>query len=150
MNDAAPSYRHTQIGWSLLLVLFAGAGVVGFAASRTGWSAPALAVFAFLGVVAAIFCTLTVEVRGGDVLLRFGPGLIRRRIAHAEIARVEVVRNPWHFGWGIRFTPYGWLFSVSGLDAIEIGLISGKAVRIGTDEPAALAAAVRASAGFKL
>jgi hypothetical protein len=150
MNDAPSTYRHTQIGWALLAVLFAGAGLVAFAASRTGWSPAAWSVFAFLGIVAALFCTLTVEVAGGDVLLRFGPGLIHRRIARAEIARVEAVRNPWHFGWGIRFTPYGWLFSVSGLDAVEVGLISGKAVRIGTDEPAQLAAAIRASSGFKL
>jgi hypothetical protein len=148
VNDATPSYRHTQIGWTLLLVLGVGAGLVAFAASRTGWSGPAPLVFGLLGVVAALFCTLTVEIREGNVLLFFGLGLVRRRVGRAEIVRAEAVRNPWHFGWGIRFTPYGWLFSVSGLDAVEIGLVSGKALRIGTDEPAELAAAIRKGAGL--
>jgi hypothetical protein len=142
----APSYRHTQVGWTLLAVLACGAGIVAFAASRTGWSGPALPVLGFLGVVAALFCTLTVVVRGGGVMIYFGPGLIRRRFERSEIVRVEQVRNPWHYGWGIRFTPFGWLFNVSGLDAVEIGLDTGKAVRIGTDEPAALAAAIRRAA----
>jgi hypothetical protein len=136
-------YRHTQIGWVLLATLAVGAALVALAATRTGWDGPALPVLAFLGLVAVLFCTLTVEIRGEDLQLFFGPGLIRRRFSRSEIFGVESVRNPWHYGWGIRFTPYGWLFNVSGLDAVEISLHSGKRARIGTDEPKELEAAIR-------
>jgi hypothetical protein len=36
------------------------------------------------------------------------------------------------------------LFNVSGLDAVEVELVDGKRIRIGTDEPQALVAAIRA------
>jgi hypothetical protein len=96
-----------------------------------------------LGVVAALFRTLTVEIRGETLRLFFGPGLIRRSLSRKEIVGAEPVRNEWHYGWGIRFTAFGWLFSVSGLDAVEISLDSGKRARIGTDEPRELAEAIR-------
>jgi len=57
------------------------------------------------------------------------------------------VRNKWWYGLGIRLTPHGWLYNVSGLDAIEIVRRSGKTFRVGTDEPKALAAALRAARG---
>jgi hypothetical protein len=53
-----------------------------------------------------------------------------------------VVRNRWYYGWGIRITPRGWLYNVSGLDAVELALKNGKCVRIGSDEPHALARAI--------
>ena len=39
----------------------------------------------------------------------------------------------------------GWLFNVSGLQAVEIFLRSGKKYRIGTDEPERLVEAIRAN-----
>ena len=147
MGDAVSNpdvtYRHTQVGWGLLAAILAGAVVVGFAASKVGWRGPALPVFVMLGVVAALFCTLTVEIRGESLRLFFGPGLIRRSFTRREVVGAEPVRNEWHYGWGIRFTAFGWLFSVSGLDAVEISLDSGKRARIGTDEPRELAEAIR-------
>jgi hypothetical protein len=54
------------------------------------------------------------------------------------------VRNPWYYGWGVRLTPHGILYNVSGLNAVELLLDDGRRVRVGTDEPDAL---VRALAG---
>jgi hypothetical protein len=36
-----------------------------------------------------------------------------------------------------------WLYNVGGLDAVEITLASGRMLRIGSDEPNALAAALQ-------
>ena len=66
---------------------------------------------------------------------RFGIGLIRKRIPLAEIVEVRPVRNSWLYGWGIHRTPHGWLYNVSGWEAVEITLTSGKHLRLGTDEP---------------
>ena len=45
------------------------------------------------------------------------------------------VKDPWYYFLGIRYTPRGWLFAVSGSSAVELQLKSGKFFRIGTDEP---------------
>ena len=80
MGQQDETYRHTQIGWVLLAALAAGAGIVVFAAGKTGWSAAASAVLTLLIVVALLFCTLTVRIRGGEIECRFGPGLISKHI----------------------------------------------------------------------
>ena len=56
------------------------------------------------------------------------------------------MRNLWYYGWGIRYTPHGWLFNVSGLDAVELELKNGRTWRVGTDEPVELLAAIQAAA----
>jgi len=144
MEQKDETYRHMQIGWVLLLALAAGAGVVLFATGKTGWSGAASAVLTLLIVVAMLFCTLTVRIGDGEVECRFGPGLIRKHIPIAAIRGTRTVRTHWYQGWGIRLTSDGWLFNVSGLDAVELELADGKRLRIGTDEPQALAAAIRA------
>ena len=40
---------------------------------------------------------------------------------------------------------HGWLFNVSGVQAVEICLRSGRKYRMGTDEPERLADAIRAN-----
>ena len=91
---------------------------------------------------AYLFASLTVNVSPQSISLRFGPGLFRKRFAVAEVTDARVVRNRWYYGWGIKLTPHGWLYNVSGLDAVEIQLRGGRKYRIGTDEPMALAAAI--------
>jgi len=56
------------------------------------------------------------------------------------------VHNHWYYGRGIKLTPHGWLFNVSGFDAVEIQLKNGRKYRIGTDEPDALLAAIESAA----
>jgi hypothetical protein len=94
-------------------------------------------------LVVSLFVTLTVEVDGTALTCRFGPGLFRKRIALADIVRATPVTNPWIIGWGIRWYPgHCWVWNVSGLQAVELDLRSGRKFRVGTDEPAALAEAV--------
>jgi hypothetical protein len=44
----------------------------------------------------------------------------------AEIVGCEPIRIRWWYGWGIHLTPYGWLYNVSGFDAVAITLRDGK------------------------
>ena len=94
------------------------------------------------------FSTLTVSVTAEAVVCSFGPGIIRRRLNLANVKAVEAVRNRWSHGWGIRLTPHGWPWSVSGLRAIEVELEDGRSFRIGSDEPEALANAIRSRIAF--
>ena len=81
------------------------------------------------------------------IRLRFGIGLIRKRIPLADVRSWREVRNPWYAGWGIRLGPGYVLWNVSGRDAVELALANGRCFRIGTDEPAALAAALARAKG---
>src|SRR5262245_54278021 len=129
-----PDYRHTQIGTLTLGVLGAGVLIVGATLLSRGFDVLILAVLLILVVTAGVFASLTVEVRGGVLTLWFGPGLLRKRVQVATIQSCSVVRNPWWYGWGIRWTPHGWLYNVSGRAAVELILLDGRRLRIGTDE----------------
>jgi len=125
-----------------------GAAMLMAAASRkTGWNVVTGFVELIVLGCALLFCCLTVEITGDELVCRFGPGLIRKRFVLCEIREVKVVKNPWYYGWGIRLTPHGWLFNVSGLNAVEIELASGKRFRVGTDQPEELAEAIRKGIG---
>ena len=95
-----------------------------------------------MGIAALLFYALTVEIDGTHLTFRFGVGLIRKRIPLTEIVEVQPVRNSWLYGWGIHRTPHGWLYNVSGWEAVEITLRSSQRLRLGTDQPQHLAQAL--------
>ena len=142
----ATFYRHTQPGIVMIAALAPGAAIVAFAAfvipvSGVRWILVAMAVG--LIILAWLFSSLTVEVHAQEVRWHFGPGFWRYRLALAEIAAAEPVRNSWLNGFGIRIGPGVRLYNVSGLDAVELRLKSGEIRRLGTDDPQGLAAAVK-------
>jgi hypothetical protein len=102
-----------------------------------------LVVAALLIIFAVLFSSLTVEIGDGELRFHFGPGFWRKRYPLTEMATADVTQSSWWEGWGIRITPRGMLYNISGTDAVEITLRSGQHLRIGTDEPEALAEALR-------
>ena len=78
----------------------------------------------------------------------FGPGFWKKSIELSQIHSVQSVRNKWWYGWGIRKIPNGWLYNVSGLQAVEVLFGDGQLVRLGTDEPEKLITAIE-SAGIQ-
>jgi hypothetical protein len=89
-----------------------------------------------------LFHSLTVTVDESSVSLKFGSGIIKARFQLAEITGAKPVRNHWYDGWGFRLIDGGYMYNVSGLEAVEISLNSGAVHRIGTDEPNALTEAI--------
>lgn len=133
-------YRHRQTGTVILWTVGASAVVMAVLAAFFATVQPAVGAVLGLSLLVLVAClvlfgSLTVEVTTTHVRLRFGPGWIRKSFDAAEIVEAEMVQNPWHYGWGIRWTPRGWLFNVAGSDAVEIRLRNGRRYRIGTDEP---------------
>ena len=53
-----------------------------------------------------------------------------------------MVKNPWYYGWGIRWTPDGPLYNIAGEGGVMLILADGKKIRIGSDEPELLAGAI--------
>jgi hypothetical protein len=108
---------------------------------RFSWAV--LSALGVLFICAVLFATLTVEIRERVLEVKFGPGIISKKFPLVNIEDCKVVKNPWYYGWGIRFISKGWLYNVSGLKAVEIRLKNGKLYRIGTDEPEKLCRVVR-------
>jgi hypothetical protein len=140
-------YRHTQVGWVILGAVAAAAVLVAPRLPPGGTGLPGGPLLVVLALVALLFGALTVEVDAEAIRLRFGVGLIRKRIELAEVRGCQTVRNPWYCGWGIRLGPRGVLWNVSGFDAVELALADGRRFRIGTDEPGALLSAITRARG---
>lgn len=148
------NYRHTQFGWIMVICFaFAGAIIVGVACNLPPKPREAFPMFLVVAVLLAsflLFYDLTVEVNDEFIRLRFGIGLIRKKFRLADVVKCAPVRNRWWMGWGIHGWPgrnRGWLFNVSGWDAVELKLKSGVTYRIGTDEPQQLAEFIKAKLG---
>lgn len=127
-------YKHTQIGWVIVtcfVVIILWTGYV----DMLERSLVLLWVLGLFLVCLILFGTLTVACNHRSIRVWFGPGLIRKTFSLDDIVSSTVVRNRWWYGWGIRKLPRGWVFNVSGLDAVELLTKSGKIFRIGTDEP---------------
>jgi hypothetical protein len=135
-------YKHTQVGQIILVIAAPVLLILAF------WAAiyPILSMIitiAALVILLGLFSALTVACDAEKLSFYFGPGIIRKTIKYGEIKTIEKVRNRWYYGWGVRWYGRGWLYNVSGLDAIEITLNSGSQLRLGTNEPDKLMAFIK-------
>ena len=136
-------YAHTQTGhaiiWPVLaIIVIANAGLLGH-------HPPTTIISVILLVCVLLFYRLKITIEDQVLCATFGVGVIRKKVRLAEIVCCEPVRIRWWYGWGIHLTPFGWLYNVSGFDAVLIRLHSGKTVALGTDDPLGLTAAIRGS-----
>jgi len=137
------TYQHKQFGGISLLASVAGILVILSLVSQLG-ARPTLMIVLVLLVFIAVSCSsLTAAVTPSSLVFWFGPGILRRTVFLRDIESVEPVKNPWYYGIGLRVTPRGMLYSVSGLSAVEITRRDGSRFRLGTDEPEKLCAALR-------
>jgi len=141
------SYKHTQVGYLMLFLAF----ILSVFFAWLYWvipeTEPHLIIAALMVAIVFIlvsFSTLTVTIDEQYVRIKFGYGIFRKKFSIREIVSVRAVKNHWYYGWGIRvwFWPYMWIYNVSGFDAVEIVMKSGKIYRIGTNVPGELEAAL--------
>ena len=137
------SYEHTQVGYLIIAVMAAVMVLIGIILAKAGIIWIAIGVLIIIAVALVLFSSLTVVIWEEELEARFGPGPIRKRLKLNEIESCQVVKNHWYYGWGIRLTPHGVLYNVSGFHAVEIKLRTGKKFRIGTDVPQELEEAIR-------
>ena len=154
-RDDDAGYSHTQVGWWLIVTLgivclaiaaifsLAGSGpqpVPPTYARIIGWT-----VLATLVITVVLLTTLTVRVRSDRVDWHFGPGVVHFSLPLAEITSVAVTRTPLWAGIGIHWIFTGWVYNVSGRDAVVLTKRDGSKAWIGTDEPARVAAAIESA-----
>lgn len=128
-------YHHTQIGKVTIGVFIVSLSILLGTILTLGYNSNMFTGILILLISLGLFATLTVKMTDTELLVWFGPGFIRKKFALNTITACRAVKNPWYYGWGIRLTPHGWMYNVSGFQAVEITLTSGKKFRIGTDEP---------------
>jgi len=136
-------YEHTQVGYLVITAMAAVMVLIGVVLANAGINWIAIAVLIIIAVALVLFSTLTVVIWEDELVVWFGPGPICKRVRLHDIESCRVVKNHWYYGWGIRLTPHGILYNVSGFYAVELRLRTGKKFRIGTDVPQELDAAIR-------
>jgi len=141
-------YEHTQVGYFIIVAVVVAMVAIGIILATTGVNLIAIAVLVVLAVALVLFPSLTVVIREEELLVQFGPGVIRKRFKLNEIESCQAVKSPWYYGWGIRLTPHGMLLRVSGFHAVQIKLITGKKYVIGTDVPQELEEAIRQTISY--
>ena len=130
-----PRYSHTQVGWVIIVPVLVAVAIIAYVLIFHEFNWVPLATCIGLLIALALFAWLTVTGYETYLEMRFGVGLVRKKFAFRDIQSCKKVRNSPVYGFGIRVYPGGWLYNVSGLDAVELQMKNGKKYRIGTDVP---------------
>lgn len=147
MTDKNFHYEHTQrvgILYYLIFVAIASMFSTFYIARILPWIVPAIMVLLLLAFMLT-FSALYVAVDRSHILLRFAFGRPQKSIPVDSIVEISLVQNRWFYGFGVRMTPHGWMWNVSGFDAVELTHRDGSRFRIGSDEPERLRDAIQSA-----
>lgn len=140
-------YERTQQSywmWVLTLVIVVILGWAWTTDARLATLAPAAVPIGILVVAALLFSRLTIRVDSAAVTWCFGWGWPGGAIPMGTIDHADVTSTNLFEGFGIHWTIWhGWLWNVSGFQAVEIFKAGGGAVTLGTDDPQSLAQAIQ-------
>lgn len=131
------TYKHTQPGTLILVIAIALLCLLAYLFYASG-SAFVTGILGAVVLVLFSFSSLTVVLTDGHLSFHFGWGIYKKRVALADITNVTVVKNKWWHGWGVHSYGKGWIYNVSGFDAVEVHLKDGSQFRLGSDEAEAL------------
>jgi hypothetical protein len=140
-------YERRQPGTAIILSIIPAIGVIIILGLNQPPPKPLnfmpVGVFIILSVCAILFSSLTIRITETELRWHFGPGLIRKKVALADIQQAEITTTKFIYGWGIHLTPQGWLYNVSGFKAVAFRLKNDKQFVLGTDEPEKLHEAIK-------
>ena len=131
------TYIHTQPGRGIVVAMTAASAAILLGGL---FLRPVLIAIPILALSGWLFHSLTIEITDGKLCWRFGPGWIRKQVPLDMILSADPVRTNVLEGWGIHLSRFGWLYNVSGFDAVAIRMKNGRHFALGTDEPTVLAA----------
>jgi hypothetical protein len=102
-----------------------------------------VAVVALVTVIVAVFSTMITEVTDSEVVVGFRFGAMQRRVPFADIVRAERANIAWWHGTGVKYGLNTTSYLVRPGPAVALILKSGRTLRIGTDDPDGLMAALK-------
>jgi len=142
-------YRHTQIGWTITIVMLAILAFLLWTAGKISHLGLFGTIFLlFFGALTFLFCTLNARVDDEALVVSFGPGLVRRRVPLSDIESATTYRLPWYaVAYGLRMNLKGTrqLWRVSGKWTVDLKLSGDRELFVGTDQPEALEAVIRSA-----
>lgn len=133
--------KFTQFGTATILILTPLLLVFAVLFIKTGMSLKPESIVHLILVISFFICLLifyklTIVVDRTFFTFKLGIGLVKKTYKLTDIESCKPVKNHFLYGLGIHTIPNGWLYNVSGLNAIELRFKNKKwAVRIGTDKP---------------
>jgi hypothetical protein len=139
------TYEHTQRAYwmfavPLLIIVPLGLGLL------TDPGAPLAALWfpvAILVLAVTGFFAMTTSVDSNGVRWSFAFGWPAGSVRLEDIESAQATRTNLFEGWGLHYTIWhGWLWNVSGFQAVEIRHSGGKRVTLGTDDPQGLLQAI--------
>jgi amino acid permease len=148
-------YEKTQIGW-LMIIIFS-VVIISLTLSylqKFGETPLPLNIFLVLLIiffsVLLVFYKLKIKVDQDGVHVIYGLGLVHIKIKPEKVFAIRVVKSPWYYGLGIRFTPKGMLYNIQGSKAVQVTYAEGKnkTVLIGTNDPENLKKALETKYGL--
>jgi hypothetical protein len=115
-------YKHRQIGVAILVVLGLATLVclmLSLVVDAPHLRRTLLSLAGAFGICTVLFSSITVELSQDFLSWHFGPGILRKNVAVAEIKNVAVIQTKFIHGWGVHLTRNGWLYNVSGFGAVQ-------------------------------
>jgi hypothetical protein len=135
-------YQRRQTGTFMLVVMFVVLAIYWF----TGRPPGSALVMLFVVLALFAFAILRTSVDESAVRWSFTFGWPAGHVDLSKIESVAVTTTNFLEGWGIHWTIWhGWLWNVSGFQAVEIHYDGGKIVTLGTDDPQGLLNAIERS-----
>lgn len=139
-------YKEIQVGY-FILFLFVTIEVYCFyniQINDRGIDTAPLVVFALILLSLLIFLIMRTTVTDKGILIRLGFGLISKKIDATKILSAQIVQPKWYHGIGIHFVGRGsMLINANFTKAVEVKMINGSSVWIGTAHPEKLLQAIQ-------
>lgn len=133
-------YREKQISAFIIIILFIVEFLI-FSSYFFQWGNKPLDTLTFsilsifLIIILLLFYKMETFIDKDFIQIFFGIGIIRKKIEIRNIKNLEVVKNRWYYGWGIRLIKNGLLYNIKGFNAIELKFKNRKSIiRIGTQD----------------
>ena len=96
-------------------------------------------------LIAALFFSMTIELKGETLTWFFGFGFWRKVVKVSDIVDMSFYQTKWYHGIGIRMLSDGWLYNASTGSALKLSLSGGKHIYIGCKDAQGLKVALSKS-----
>ena len=128
-----------ELNKGLLLILIMLSVFIVFT-SNNGFGA--LFALSINALIAIVFFSMTIELKGDTLTWYFGFGFWRKVVKVSDIVETSFYQTKWYHGIGIRMLSDGWLYNASTGSAIKLSLSDGKHIYIGCKDAQGLKAAL--------
>ena len=96
-------------------------------------------------LIATLFFSMTIELKGDTLTWFFGFGFWRKVVRVSYIVDMSFYQTKWYHGIGIRMLSDGWLYNASTGSALKLSLSGGKHIYIGCKDAQGLKVALSKS-----